>query len=396
MSWRVSLRSPAQDSAREYVQRSLLMLWLNDHLQGTLRDARSAGLTAAFDLFDHGLILRLDGLRQHQPLLLERMLASLSEDEIDAETFARVATRLREGWQAQTAPTPIEALSQATGVALEPDRWRKGERLAELGKIDLAQFQAWRTTWRKQLSVDALAVGNLPDSDAASIGQRLERQLQPVAPAQGIAFTPPRHLAPDLPLMRAQSSSRDSGLKLYWPFAERSLAHQADVMLIAQLIAAPYFQSLRTEQQTGYLVNASSGPDWQHPSLVLTVQSNAYRSDEIRRRSEAFLAGVGQRIAELDDSAMAKLRNAVSNGLDRPAKNAAAQVERYWADLALGDDSFTTRQQLSGLVAQRNKAQLLAAWQALQRSPALWIAVDPGEKPNLQAFTRTVQRLEWN
>ena len=93
---------------------------------------------------------------------------------------------------------------------------------------------------------------------------------------------------------------------------------------------------------------------------------------------------------------MAKLRNAVSNGLDRPAKNAAAQVERYWADLALGDDSFTTRQQLSGLVAQRNKAQLLAAWQALQRSPALWIAVDPGEKPNLQAFTRTVQRLEWN
>lgn len=395
VSWRMSLRSPVADSAQEHVYRSLFTLWFKDHLQNTLRDARIAGLGGSFDLADRGFMLRLDGLRQRQPELLEHMLKGLAEDEIDAETFARVAARLREVWQPHNPSTPVDALQQAQRVALVPGNRLPAESLAALERTGPEQLRQWRWAWLKQLHVDALAVGNLQDSEAASVGQLLERRLHPGVPAEQVGFSTLRQLAADLPLMRARSSSHDSGLILHWPFAEKRLEHQADAMLLARLIGAPFYQSLRTEQQTGYLVNASPSAAWQSPALVLTVQSNAYRSDEIRRRSEVFLDGIEQRIAALDDSAMTKLRNAVTNGLDRPAKSASELIERHWADIVMGDRDFTTRQRLSGLVAQRSKAQLLEAWQALRQSPALWIAVDPGVASNLTEFRRTAQRLEW-
>jgi len=394
-AWRVSLRMPLEDSAREHVRRGLFVLWAKDRLQATLRDAYIAGLAVNIDIADGGFKLQLDGLRQRQPLLLDTLLATLTEAEIDAPTFARVVARGRELWQPKSPSTPVEAMTQAWNVALTPGNWMPAESLAVLDQVTLADLQEWRRQWLGQLHVDALVVGNLPDSDVSAVARILEERLHPNVPAQRVPFTEHRSLASGLPLMRAQSSSQDSGLALYWPFAQGGLEQQADVLLLEQLIKAPFFQSLRTEQQTGYRVNAGAGADWRQPALTLTVQSNRYRSDEIRRRSEVFLDGIGQRIEQLDEGALARLREAVVGIMSTPVNSASDQANRGWADVTRGDYGFGTRQRLIALVGERSKAQLAASWAALRKSPALWMACDPDEGQNLAGFVRTPERLEW-
>ena len=115
---------------------------------------------------------------------------------------------------------------------------------------------------------------------------------------------------------------------------------------------APFFQSLRTEQQTGYRVGAGSGADWRQPALTLT----RYRSDEIRRRSEVFLDGIEQRIEQPDESAFARLREAVVSNMSTPVNSASNQANRDWADIVLGDYGFSTRQRLIAPVGGRSKA----------------------------------------
>lgn len=395
VAWRISLRTPMADSAQDHVLRSLFVLWAKEHLQSTLRDAQMAGLVASVDIADRGVMLRLDGWRQHQPLLLERLLAGLADSEIDTATYNRVLAQARELWQPKSPTTPVAAMEQAWHVALFPGNWLPSESLAALERTSLDELRQWHAQWLRQLHIDALAVGNLADSDAAAMGQLLERRLRPTVPAEQVGFTQRRSLAAGLPLMRAQSSSKDSGLALYWPFAEGRLERQADAMLLARLIAAPYYQSLRTEQQTGYLVSASAGNSWQQPALALTVQSSAYDSEEIRRRSQVFLDGIEQRIAALDHNSLGRLRDAETSRLDLPTDSASAQAERDWADIVMGDYGFTTRQRLRALVAGRSKAQLLESWRELRQSPALWMACDAGEAQNLTGFVRTPERLEW-
>ncbi|NIF29459.1 hypothetical protein F3J44_24210 [Pantoea sp. Tr-811] len=394
-SWRLSLRTPAAGSAAEHVRLSLFTLWAQDRLQDALRDAHLAGLQGSVDIDDGGLMLRLDGLRQRQPLLLQTMLATLVDTEVDAATFDRVVGRAREYWQPQSPATPDAAMNGAVNLILSPGNWLPAESLDALGQVTLADFRQWRTHWLTQLHVDAMSTGNLEDAGAMAIGQMLENGLHPSITAEQVPFTKNRRIGADLPLARTESTSRDSGLTLLWPLPEEGLASQADALLLAQLIRAPFYQTLRTEQQTGYLIFAQALPDWRRPALRLTLQSSAYRSDEIRKRMEAFLDAVEQRIAQLDDNALGKLRNAVVTNLNPRIQSASAMADRYWMEMVMGEYDFGGSERLSTLVGERSKAQLAARWAALRQAPALWLACDPDQRQNLSSFTRTPTHFEW-
>ncbi|NIE75959.1 hypothetical protein F3J45_16085 [Pantoea sp. Ap-967] len=394
-SWRLSLRTPAADSAAEYVYLSLYVLWAQDRLQNTLRDARGAGLQGTVDIDDGGLMLRLDGLRQRQPLLLESMLAVLADTEVDAASFDRVVGRAREYWQPQSPSTPAAAMDSSVQLILSPGNWLPAESLKALSQVTLAEFRQWRLQWLSQLHVDAMAVGNLAAHDAEAIGQLLESRLHPRVAAAQVPFTRNRQLAAGLPLARTESTSRDSGLTLLWPLPGEGLETQADSLLLAQLIRTPFYQTLRTEQQTGYLVFTEAHPDWRRPGLRLTVQSSAYRSDEIRRRMQAFLDNVEQRIAQLDEQSLGKLRGAVVANLNARVQSANVLADRYWAEMVIGEHGYNSVQRMSSVLGERSKAQLSARWAAMRQAPALWLACDPGEPQNLASFTRTPTQLQW-
>lgn len=69
-----------------------------------------------------------------------------------------------------------------------------------------------------------------------------------------------------------------------------------------QIIKAPFFHSLRTEQQLGYIVAAVDSTFQRVPGMALLVQSPVADSRQLIVAIDEFLVEFEQQIAELSDS----------------------------------------------------------------------------------------------
>ena len=65
----------------------------------------------------------------------------------------------------------------------------------------------------------------------------------------------------------------DSAVVLYLQAPSPSLTDTALCMVLEQMLAAPFFNSLRTEQQLGYIVGTGYVPHNQHPGMAFYIQS---------------------------------------------------------------------------------------------------------------------------
>ena len=65
----------------------------------------------------------------------------------------------------------------------------------------------------------------------------------------------------------------DSAVVLYLQAPSPGLTDTALCMVLEQMLAAPFFNSLRTEQQLGYIVGTGYVPHNQHPGMAFYIQS---------------------------------------------------------------------------------------------------------------------------
>merc|ERR1711879_187862 len=66
---------------------------------------------------------------------------------------------------------------------------------------------------------------------------------------------------------------QDTNITLYMQGPDSSDQTRARLALLGQILSAPYYQYMRTEQQLGYIVFASVYPQRTVPGLVFIVQS---------------------------------------------------------------------------------------------------------------------------
>lgn len=392
-TWNIELQSPVVPGVREHVMRSLLVMSVRDAFQPTAQQASLAGMGAGINLTETGMAFSIEGFRQHQTLLIDKLMQAFATTDIESEVFQRAVTRLQRRWAKENRELLINDTANTLGLALYPANWLPAESLAAMKGVDLQGFNAWRREWLSQLHVDAMVVGNVGSDDVHAMSQRIQARLRPTLRASDIPQISPRTFASGLPAMRPQTDSKDSALLLHLSQPSRDVAARADVMLLGQLIRSPFYISLRTEQQLGYAVSASSHSDWRKPGLNLLIQSNAYGSEVLEARTERFLTTMDAQLAHLSERKVAESRGALVANLSRRDESSSALLNRYWADLKQNDLTFSGRQQLIAAVQNRTPEQLAAAWRRLRSGPALRIVSDPGVPANFSAFKRTPTAL---
>ena len=376
--WRFGLLNPdVSRSVDDQAMSQVLAAWLNDSLNARLYPARLAGQDALVYAHGRGITLQFSGWRDGQQPEMREVLDQLVNGEMAPATLERITQRLRRSLQNRAQAPLYTRLGRSLSETLVGLPSTAAQQLAALDKIDAQSLDSFRKRFLAKLHVQAMVTGNLTADQARETGQLVINGLAPRITREAVPDLEVRQVTQHT-VLRPDSTRGDAGALRYLQGKDRTLQSQARIAVLGQLLEAPFYSQLRTEEQLGYIVSARYSPMLDAPGLSLLVQSPSKDSKTLFSRMDAFLTRFDSRVKSLDEAALASYRDAVVDSLTQKPRKLSELAARNWSELSFGWTGFDRRQQLVAAVEQVSAQDIRAIWQQLNASSALELAFDPG------------------
>jgi insulysin len=356
---RLSLPGMGQLSPRDVVLTSLFARVVSDRLNEFTYPAQMAGVSFSVSGGNRGIDIRLGGFSSGHAVLMDEVLASLGDPRVDADRYSRLAQDLQEDLQRALIDKPFRQLMrQAQQMLLSPSN-DIDANLAALGDISRQDLSDFMVRFSQQWQVEALLAGNYQLDDARALASKLRSVLagkQPFIPPQ---VSVAKVVCPEACVGQEAVEDNDSAVLVYLQGVDARDETRVDVAILANMMQSPFFQSLRTEQQLGYVVGAYPYALHGYPGIALLVQSPSASTTAVWQAINEFNAAfVAQDRAQMC-SQFSLSAAAVATQLSEKPKNFAEQVGDYWQDLQYGELGFDSKQRLANLSSARECEQWL-------------------------------------
>ena len=363
----LTIRSPLASSSASYaVLNKLFVKQLTQQLKNHTYSAQLGGLNVT--LYDHsrGLSIKLSGYNDKQLQLLALIMSTLQRPQLSQTTFALDKQALTRSLHNTEQLLPYRRALVELRTLLLTDQWSAQQQLAALATIDFADLEQFATEFFATKELAALAHGNLYRAEAITFANALASHW--LTAQQTTTVMPRQVLKPEQAANTAiqlASTHNDSALTLYFQGSDNSFANQALFRLLAQLIARPFYNDLRTQQQLGYVVSAAAMPLRNIPGLALVVQSPNTEPQQLEQHVERFLTAFGQRLTEVSEDDLANHKQGLSKRILSRAQTLTERSQRYWQEINHGYLDFNSREQLAAATQAIGKAELVNAYQQL-------------------------------
>jgi secreted Zn-dependent insulinase-like peptidase len=363
---RVAVRSRVVgESPRHLVLTKLYTKLVVDQLAEYTYPALLAGLHYGLTAATNGFTLEIGGYNDKQDVLLDRILSILRDPDLDPQRFANQKRDLQRSLENAKHETPYrQALGEIPRKLIE-SYWSEPEQLQALDALTLEDLAVFAPKLFAKIQIVGLIHGNISRDDAIRFAGILERDLLvdaetdrvPLPEVAALAESPPRVLEIDV-------DNNNSANVLYFQGADKEIPTQARYALLAQLLATPFYQDLRTDKQLGYVVFASPMPLLELPGITFVVQSPVASPEEIEAHMERFLSAYDDTLATLDDAQLEQTKaGLISRILEQP-QTLSQQTGLFWRDLRYGHLKFDSRERLASSVGQIDVETLRDAYRA--------------------------------
>ncbi|WP_460164464.1 pyrroloquinoline quinone biosynthesis protein PqqF [Pseudomonas sp. S2_F03] len=323
---------------------------LENRLQSLREDARQAGVDFSFTASGNEWLLKMTGLQEPMPTVLEHALKVLTEPEVVVP----------QEQPASAALIPIRQLLKAL-----PDECL--ERTADSDDLQ----QLWSSArW------DGLAVG-LSTQTQAAMGLALSR-IPGTADNQ---LTPPPSISARHLWTTVDTGASEHALLLFCPTPTQDIADEAAWRLLAHLAQTPFYQRLRVELQLGYAVFSALRQIHGQTGILFGVQSPSVAPVDVLEHIQAFLNGFTSMIQSLDDATFIAQRQALADQFDSAALPTVQAAELLWQSKLAGHSSDYLKQ-LAQAILTIDHRSLLAAAQRLNQAQGGWRALASAPCPN--------------
>nr|VFK00311.1 MAG: insulysin [Candidatus Kentron sp. LFY] len=340
-----SVRSQAaNDTPRHSVMTRLFVALVRDRLTEFVYPASLAGLD--YELYPHirGLSVRISGYHDKQKLLLTRIVDTLRETEFQAERF-QIAKRelIRKLRNVRQRMPYQQALLELRDILLQP-HWSPEIHLAALRPVTLSDLHAFLPELFGRISLVALSHGNVHEADALDMVAPLQGRLISDALPTRVPHGSITELAEGTPYLRTITPDHDDSVAIvYFQGQRRGFRELARMALLGQILKTPFFHQLRTEQELGYVVLASTFPILRVPGLLFLVQSPDSHPSALTTRIREFLAGASHRLADMSEAEFARHKSALITRILAREENLGIRSERYWEEIDFGIEGFDSR-----------------------------------------------------
>ena len=363
--WFTVISEKVRHSARNAAMTSLFTDLLKDSLNETLYDASQAGLNTRIYAHAQGFTVRISGYNDKQAVLLEALLKQLSKSSFSDNNFARIKQRYIQGLENSLKDKPY---NQTIGkiYTLLMQNWSTEDKLQALANIDLAALHAFIPELLKDTEIRMLANGNLTKPEAVVLANQVigalpaNPEFSGRKPLPVVLLNPSQQLTQTLPIQH-----NDSAISVYLQGGDSSITTRADYALLGEILSAPFYSKLRTEQQLGYIVFETPLPLRKAPGLAFIVQSPNTDPVTLEQHIDQFLADSAPRLQAMTEAELMGFKTSVLSRINRKATRLSERTNRYWQEIDRDEQAFDSRQQLSRAVENITLESLQSAFAEL-------------------------------
>ena len=324
-------------------------LGLENRLQPLREDARQAGVDVSFSASGNEWLLKMTGLQESMPTVLEHALKELTNPDAG---FSQEEPK-------SAALIPIKQLLKAL-----PDHCLEHSAVAD----DLQQL--WSTArW------EGLAIG-LSAQTQAAMGFALSR-------VPGIADTQPSPLSSingQRLWTAVDTGSSEHALLLFCPTATKDISDEAAWRLLAHICQTPFYQRLRVELQLGYAVFSALRQVHGQTGVLFGVQSPSVAPLNLLQHMGGFLNDLPAMIDGIEEATFAAQRQALADQFQIPALPVAQAAELLWQGKLAGHSSDYLAQ-LCQAILDIDRSALRGAAQRLINAEGGWRGLASSSQP---------------
>jgi coenzyme PQQ biosynthesis probable peptidase PqqF len=339
-------------------------LWqvLDRGLQRIVHEARQAGVKVLFTRLGEDWQLRLSGIGEPMPSLLEHVLAILNAPPPEVWRYAEplappVQTPIRELLRQlpEHCLGNVRATSRQHNEDVQPGKLQKLWSVATWEGLAVGFGEAGASALNHALR----AMPGMPDAHMAARARAMQGKRWSVLPTPG----------------------SEHALLLFCPALPGSISEDAAWRLIAQIAQAPFYQRLRVELQLGYAVFSSFRQIAGVPGLVFGVQSPGTDQPALLNHLEQFLKQLPRLIGNLGSEKLVGQRQGLINRL-KPEEMETSQLADMLWQAHLGGHSEDYLKRLQQAMGELRSADLVsAAWRLANAEHGWLVLTNGGERP---------------
>lgn len=321
---------------------------LNDYLQAKYYRAEIAGLH--YRIYGHqaGFTLHTRGFTNQQTLLASQLLDAVTGYVPDERAFEHHKTLQIQSLQNALLNKPTNRLFSRLSVLIQRNTQAPVELLDIIEDIDYDKMLSCRESAFRCYFIEAFMHGNWASEEAKFFAEKI-RTLNDKAGGAPLSRAVSKLPIGDTLYHEVTCDHDDAAIVLYFQAPTPSLTDTALCMVLEQMLAAPFFNALRTEQQLGYIVGTGYVPHNQHPGMAFYIQSPQCSPKQLLDATTEFL------FQQLDEIEFYRfywptIQQNLVKQLEERDLTLSMKSQRLWVSLGTQDLEFNRNSKLAARI----------------------------------------------
>ncbi|MBN1007370.1 insulinase family protein [Amphritea sp. ZJ14W] len=355
----------ANRTAENAVMTALYTKLVSDQLNETLYDASLAGLDTRIYPHMRGLSVRISGYDDKQQQLLTQVVNALQQAQFTQRRFTRIKENYAQELENSRRDKPFnQTIGEVYNLLLQS--WNADKKLAALKSVTLEQLQSFIPQLLNGVEVRMLAHGNLTRDEALAMAQTVETGLPSAQKNANSHNLPVIMLPKDSELTQTLPlEHNDSAISVYFQGENSETKTRAEYILLSEILSTPFYSSLRTEQQLGYVVFATALPMRKAPGLAFVIQSPNTDPVGLETQINTFIDRMTGTLKAMNEQQLDSFKSSVISRINQKENRMGELSERYWQEIDRGDTNFDSREKLVTAVRELSLDDLLRCYTQL-------------------------------
>ena len=317
-------QSPIQlGNAKQVALSSLYPLAVSHALESDLYPARQAGFGYALSFNPkQGMQLDISGYSDQFTHTTQTLLHKLRKLTFTPQAFNAAKDQLLRALQNHQLTLPASQGAARTKWLLEPQLVPVDAQITALQSIQPSDLQNYSDHLYDQTYIQAAIYGNLTQKDVQSALPQWINNLSaaPLNAKQRWGSEVIQLNRGDHAHFRFKSSQvGDSASMTLLQLAQENPANIANASLLSSLVKPQFFETLRTQQQLGYIAQAPQFTMDNTLGQLFLVQSGTYPADLLERRIDQFIHQIQSKLQAIAPQTFNTLKQStIDKILERP------------------------------------------------------------------------------
>mmetsp|Transcript_11887 Transcript_11887/g.27959 ORF Transcript_11887/g.27959 Transcript_11887/m.27959 type:complete len:378 (-) Transcript_11887:8-1141(-) len=335
-------------------------------------------------------------------ILIDTVLDNLVNFEIDPDRFSLKHEEMARNYDNERLTDPYQFAMRQLDQTTNQISYSLEDQIQALKQTTADDVTAWIATLKGGGGgLVGLVHGNVDDKYATMVADQVQNKLKlggatvkplPVQAATNLSATTGSIVAQPHP----NPDDPNTALELYYQLGGEGVDADQDarMILFSQMIHEPCFNTLRTQQQLGYIVACRRRRGSGQQGLDVIIQSSVQPAPELDRRARLFVNEFVANLSATPAAAFENHRNALLAELQEKPKRMSQVSSTVWGEISSGRNAFDRVEQLVTAVKKLKMKDIMSVGETvsdLHNSLAVWVLKGGDPVPQFDS-DQTLQR----